>query len=400
MSKVPVLPLFIFDENILDDIPVDDHRLSFIHSTLCSIHEKLLIQGSSLLCFKGDPVKIWQELVERFGIKTVYINRDYEPYATDRDEQIKNVLSAKGINLKAYKDQVIFEPNEVLKNDGKPYTVYTPYKKRWLSLFDSKFNAHLPELDFTKFYNAQFKFPSLKEIGFEQSSKTVKTIEFNHLDEYEVLRDFPNKHTSQLGPHLRFGTISIRRIVSQFADNEIFLSELIWREFFVQILFHFPFVIQKSFKSKYDNIKWRNNKDEFDAWCSGRTGYPMVDAGMRELNETGYMHNRVRMITASFLCKHLLIDWRWGEAYFAQKLMDFELSSNNGNWQWAAGTGCDSAPYFRIFNPSSQTEKFDPELKYIKKWISELGTAEYPPPMVDHRFARQRALDTYHHGLH
>jgi deoxyribodipyrimidine photo-lyase len=250
---------------------------------------------------------------------------------------------------------------------------------------------------------AQHSYPFLPlfEIGFEQSLIEVPQTDFSlgMIRDYEQIRNFPELKTSHLGPHLRFGSISIRTAIAMAQSNQTFLNELIWREFFMQILWHFPQTIYKSFKPKYDNIQWRNNEAEFEKWCTGKTGYPFVDAGMRELNATGFMHNRVRMITASFLCKHLLIDWRWGETYFAQKLLDYEQSSNVGNWQWAAGSGVDVAPYFRIFNPSEQIKKFDKDLKYIRKWIPELQDGTYLKPIVDHKFARERCLEVYKKAL-
>ena len=400
-SGTSVLPVFIFDENILGELERDDPRVNFIHRTLESIHGQLVKMVSSLLCLKGNPMTIWKGLIGKYEIRQVYFNRDYEPYALDRDEKIEKLLTANRIGLKTYKDHVIFEPNEILKKDGSPYTVYTPYKNKWLENFNAKtLVSNAVKDNFQNFHTAKYRFPTLSEIGFHSSPKKIKEIDFAQLDEYDQVRDFPKRDTTHLGPHLRFGTVSIRKIISKLSPSHAtFLSELIWREFFVQILFHFPFVVHRSFKVKYDNIEWRNNESEFQLWCEGKTGYPMVDAGMRQLNATGYMHNRVRMVTASFLCKHLLIDWRWGEAYFAKHLMDYELASNNGNWQWVAGTGCDAAPYFRVFNPSEQLKKFDKELEYIKKWIPEYGKSSYSEPMVDHKMARNRALETYKHGL-
>jgi len=314
---------------------------------------------------------------------------------------VKDLLQKQGIELLTYKDQVIFEENEVMKNDGKPYTVFTPYKNKWLDSFSLVDATPACFPSFEHFESSEHPFPSLAEIGFIKSSVKVKDYKLSGLGSYATNRDYPAEdNTSYLGSHLRFGTISIRQIIAALKPSDaVFLSELIWREFFMQILFHFPDVVDHNFKTKYDGIQWRNDKNEFKIWCDGQTGYPLVDAGMRQLNATGYMHNRVRMVTAGFLCKHLLIDWRWGEAYFASKLLDYELSSNNGNWQWAAGTGCDAAPYFRIFNPIEQLKKFDKELKYVKKWIPELSTINYPAPMVDHKMARKRALEAYQKGL-
>lgn len=400
-SGLPVLPLFIFDENILKELKKNDARVSFIYQTLSKINEKLNQRGSSLLCLKGDPVKVWKEITDRFEIADVYTNKDYEPYAIERDSKIKIELGNKGIQFYSYKDQVIFEENEVVKDDGKPYTVFTPYKNKWLRFFNNEPVKPIASTPFENLFTSRFAFPSLSEIGFESSSIKVQDFDLSNLSRYSENRNLPAKDsTSYLSPHLRFGTISPRQVIAKLTkSDETFLSELIWREFFMQILHHFPKVVNHNFKSKYDGIKWRNNEEEFRRWCEGKTGYPMVDAGMQQLNQTGFMHNRVRMVTAGFLCKHLLIDWRWGEAYFAEKLLDYELSSNNGNWQWAAGTGCDAAPYFRIFNPIEQLKKFDKDFAYVKKWIPEYGSSDYPEPMVEHKMARDRALKTYKLGL-
>lgn len=354
----------------------------------------------------GKPFDIFQELTNQYKIAKVFTNRDYEPSSRNRDFEIESLLKSKNIEFIALKDQVIFDHDDVLKKDGKPYTVFTPYSRQWKKLFNEQTIQKFPSVDFlNNLYRFQhkLKIPSLKELGFNEVAIDVpaQKIDLELLNQYHSLRDFPAKNgTSRLGIHLRFGTISIREISNLAAKHsEVFLNELIWRNFYMDILWHFPHVEHQSFKPKYDLIKWRNNEEEFDKWCEGQTGYPIVDAGMRELNTTGYMHNRVRMITASFLTKHLLIDWRWGEAYFANKLLDFELASNNGGWQWAAGSGCDAAPYFRVFNPTLQTQKFDPEGKYIKKWIPEIDTFNYPHPMVDHTFARKRAIEVYKKSL-
>lgn len=400
-TGLPVLTVFMFDVNIIEELPVNDPRITFIYDNLTNIHQKLRKSGSSLLVRKGDPVKILDELTSKYNIDSVYINRDYEPYAIKRDQKAESLLRKKGIALKYFKDQVIHEGEEVLKDDGKPYTVYTPYKNKWLKNF-YKIKIQLPSyFGQGKFLQTSFPFPSLKELGFSRSAIKVREYDFSALDQYPNNRDIPSKDaTSHLGPHLRFGTISIRQVISHLSPgDEMFLSELIWREFFMQILYYFPHVEHSNFRSKYDGIKWRNNETEFKKWCKGQTGYPIVDAGMRQLNETGYMHNRVRMITAGFLCKHLLTDWRWGEAYFAGKLLDYELSSNNGNWQWAAGTGCDAAPYFRVFNPHQQVKKFDKNLEYVRKWVPEAGKPDYQPPIIEHTLARRRALETYSKGI-
>lgn len=395
----PLLLIFIFDELILDELPKNDPRVNFIYDELKRLNLTLNKIKSSLLVFKGEPKYVWQNLISRYPIKKVFINRDYEPYAIKRDKEIGLLLKSNNIVLESFKDQVIFEPSEVLKADKKPYTVYTPFKNKWLSLYQPVKSLHTP--DFKKLYQELHHFPSKLELGIQNSSIKVKPFTLKKIDNYENERDFPALNsTSYLGVHLRFGTVSVREIISQLGPNHtVFLSELIWREFFMQILFYFPQVVSNNFKKKYDKIEWVNNEDDFEKWKQGKTGYPMVDAGMRQLNSTGYMHNRVRMVVAGFLCKHLLIDWRWGEAYFASKLLDYELAANNGNWQWAAGTGCDSAPYFRIFNPASQLKKFDNQGDYIKQWIPEFDSLEYPKKMIDHTFARKRALSYYKLGL-
>ena len=397
--KKNVLPIFIFDDNILNELPNDDPRVNFIYQTLFDINLVLQKHGTSLLILKGKLEDVWSKLIQKYTIESVFINKDYEPYAIKRDQKLGEVLKSNGIELHSFKDQVVFEESEVVKANGEPYTVFTPFKRKWLSLYNPL--TLKPKITFENFHQVNYPFPKKEELGFKSSSIYVKDFELSGVNTYAETRNFPIlDSTSYLGPHLRFGTIGVRQIIAELnPSNEVFLSELIWREFFMQILFHFPKVVTGNFRPKYDGINWRNKEEDFDKWCRGQTGYPMVDAGMRQLNETGYMHNRVRMVTAGFLCKHLLIDWRLGEAYFAKKLLDFELSSNNGNWQWAAGTGCDAAPYFRIFNPIEQLKKFDKTQGYIKKWISELGTADYPEPMVEHKFARTRALEQYKIGI-
>jgi len=394
-----ILPIFIFDDSILDELPEDDARVNFIYKSLSKINKQLNNHSASLQIFKGQIDEVWEKLVTTFDIQKVYSNKDYEPYAMKRDQKIKEFLNSKGIEMKTFKDQVIFEEDEIVKADGKPYTVFTPYKRKWLEKF-TKVNLNLI-VNFDNFYKKIIDFPSLNQLGLKNSPLKVKNYSLKNVSTYSETRNFPNlDSTSYLSPHLRFGTISVRQIITELENkSETFLSELIWREFFMQIIFHFPHVVTKNFRPKYDGIKWVNNKEDYDNWCQGKTGYPLVDAGMRQLNETGYMHNRVRMVTAGFLCKHLLIDWRYGEAYFAKKLLDYELSSNNGNWQWAAGTGCDAAPYFRIFNPIEQLKKFDKTLTYTKKWVKDFDTLEYPKPIVDHKYARNRALEAYKKGI-
>jgi deoxyribodipyrimidine photo-lyase len=399
-SGFPVLPIFIFDTAILDALEnKSDRRVDYIHQALSAINLTLKNYHSKLSSFYGKPLEIFQQLSQEYDIQAVFCNRDYEPQAIERDTEIYNFFQSQLIPFKAFKDQVIFDKNDIVKNDGTPYTVYTPYAKKWKEILTEK-DYHIHKADFNHFLKQDFtEIHSLKDIGFKKTDFYFETptLEAKIIDEYDKYRDFPAlQKTTQLGIALRFGTISIRKCVDfALQHNQTWLGELIWREFFMQILYHFPKVVHQSFKAKYDFIDWRNDEQEFKLWCNGKTGYPIVDAGMRQLNQTGYMHNRVRMIVASFLCKHLLIDWRWGEAYFAEKLNDYDLSANNGNWQWAAGSGCDAAPYFRVFNPALQTEKFDKNFEYIKKWLPEFGTEKYPKPIVEHRFARDRALKIY-----
>ncbi|WP_313031408.1 deoxyribodipyrimidine photo-lyase [Soonwooa sp.] len=399
-SGFPLLPIFIFDTAILNALEnKSDRRVDYIHQALSAINLALKNYHSKLSSFYGKPLEIFQQLSQEYDIQAVFCNRDYEPQAIERDTEIYNFFKSQLIPFKAFKDQVIFDKNDIVKNDGTPYTVYTPYSKKWKEkLNEENYQGHL--CDFTKFLKQDFsEIHSLHEIGFEKTDIDFVEPKLDPaiIDEYDKFRDYPAmQRTTQLGIGLRFGTISIRKCVDfALQHNQTWLGELIWREFFMQILYHFPKVVNQSFKAKYDFIQWRNDEQEFKLWCNGNTGYPIVDAGMRQLNHTGYMHNRVRMIVASFLCKHLLIDWRWGEAYFAEKLNDYDLSANNGNWQWAAGSGCDAAPYFRVFNPALQTEKFDKNFDYIKRWLPEFGTEKYPKPIVEHRFARDRALKIY-----
>ena len=400
-----VLPIFIFDKVILDELPRKDARVSFIHATLCDLSAKLAKIGSTLQVFYGNPVEIWQEMAEKFALSAVYTNHDYEPYAQKRDTEIATFLGEKNISFHTFKDQVIFEKEEILSNEGKPYTVFTPYSRKWKATLKEFYLKSYPtEKYFSHFHKAITKpIPTLLEMGFEEMSIDFPAVipDKNIISTYEKTRDFPaQKGTTRMGLHLRFGTISIRKLAKiALSQNETYLNELIWRDFYAQILWHFPYVVSRSFKKDYDNIQWENNEAYFEKWCAGKTGYPLVDAGMRELNATGYMHNRVRMLVASFLCKHLLIDWRRGEAYFAEKLLDFDLASNNGGWQWAAGSGCDAAPYFRIFSPEAQLEKFDKQMEYVRKWVPEYGTPAYPRPIVEHKWARERCLEVYKKAL-
>ncbi len=415
----PVLPLFIFDRHILDDLEdKHDARVNYIHDNVVAIDQQLQDHQSALLVRYGKPEDIWPEILDQFDVQAVYTNRDFEPYALDRDEKIRKLLTGRDIPFRTYKDHLIFEKDEVLKDDGDPYVVFTPYSRKWRERLLSEpprygagkdvvsyyLQGYPTEKYFGNFYKAQARnLPSLADMGFAPSDVPIppRTVKKGLIRNYDETRDIPAiRGTSRLGIHFRFGVISIREKARKaFHLNDTFLTELIWRDFYAQILAHFPHVETKSFRPEYDTIPWRNDEAEFQRWCEGKTGYPIVDAGMRELNQTGFMHNRVRMITASFLTKHLLIHWTWGEAYFGKKLLDYELASNNGGWQWAAGSGTDAAPYFRIFNPTSQLKKFDKDLEYVKQWVPEYGTDEYPEPMVDHKAARERCLATYKEAL-
>ncbi len=407
-TGLPVLPIFIFDKSILNQLDDKaDNRVAFIHASLLTMQNLLIEKGTSLEVFYDYPKDVFTKLSAKYSVKQVFTNHDYEPYAIERDEQINNLLQSSGTLFNSFKDQVIFEKSEVIKDDGKPYTIFTPYSRKWKARLTENDLATFPSEKYIDFFLKQkpAKIPSLKEIGFEPTNNPFPSINLNKniVQHYTENRNYPalENSTSKMGVHLRFGTVSIRALARKAKElNETYLNELIWRDFYHSILWHFPRVGKgASFKLEYDRIEWRNNELEFKQWCEGNTGYPIVDAGMRELNATGFMHNRVRMIVASFLTKHLLIDWRWGEAYFAQKLMDFDLAANNGGWQWASGSGCDAAPYFRVFNPYLQTAKFDKDLKYIKKWVPEFQEFNYPKPIVIHEVARKRVLEVYAKAL-
>ncbi len=408
-----VIPIFIFDKNILDKLENKaDSRVEYIHNTIKEMKDELALKGSDLRVYCGFPEDVYKDVLEEYKPNAVYVNRDYEVYAKDRDDSVKTICNKQGIDFHTYKDHVIFESNEVRKNDGEPYVVFTPYKRKWLEKLNSRglqqssyFFKEYPNDKYSEAYAQMDKSPliSLRDMGFQSGAFAIPPEEVgqNVIKDYDKNRDFPAiAGTSKLGIHYRFGKISIREKARKAIGlNEVYLSELIWRDFYSSILDAFPHVEENAFRAKYDRIEWRNNEDEFQAWCAGKTGYPMVDAGMRELNQTGFMHNRVRMVVASFLTKHLLIDWRWGETYFAEKLLDFDLASNVGGWQWAAGCGTDAAPYFRIFNPTSQMDKFDKKKEYISKWVPEYGTSDYITPIVDHKLARARCLETYKSAL-
>ncbi|HEY1045926.1 MAG TPA: deoxyribodipyrimidine photo-lyase [Bacteroidia bacterium] len=405
-SGCKVIPIFIFDSNILSKLENrQDARVHFIHNTLQKLKSELKHLKSDLQVFHGNPLEIWEQIIDKYHPNSVYTNMDYEPYAIKRDATVESILAGKNISFHSFKDHVIFDKDEVLKDDGNPYTVYTPYSRKWKLKLN---NFYLKPYPNEKYQNAYANFsademPTLEKIGFESVNVSFpsETVDSGLIKKYHLQRDIPSINgTSRLSLHFRFGTISIRdKAAKALKISEKWLNELIWRDFYIQIMAHFPHAMSSAFKPDYNRVIWDNNTAHFKAWCEGKTGYPLVDAGMRELNATGFMHNRVRMVVASFLCKHLLIDWKWGEAYFAEKLLDFELASNNGGWQWAAGSGVDAAPYFRIFNPKLQMEKFDPELKYIKKWVPEFGTFDYPRPIVVHEQARVRCLEAYKAAL-
>lgn len=406
-GNLPVLPLFIFDAHILDKLPRSDARLDFIFNTLKGLNQQLQsINGSEILQLYDAPHTVFEQLLSDYDVKTVYTNHGYEPYAISRDDEIQAYLESNAVTFKSFKDQVIYERNDIVKKDGTPYKVYTPFMKKWKAAFRSQEIELLRSEDHLDQMLKESSYPqvAMDTLGFIPSDQKIRPYRLSKdlIMNYEATRNIPGQDsTSHVGPHLRFGTLSIRKVVQKAArhNNEIFLQELIWREFFMQVLWHFPLTTNQSFKPKYDRIQWRNNEKEFELWCKGKTGYPLVDAGMRELNATGFMHNRVRMLVGSFLCKHLLIDWRFGEAYFAEKLHDYEQASNIGNWQWVAGCGVDASPYFRIFNPTTQIKKFDKDLKYIHKWVPDLQEFTYPKPIVEHKFARERCLKVYKEAL-
>ena len=400
-----VLPIFIYDKNTLDKLNKSDHRLDFIEHSLKKLNDLLKKNDKSISIYYGKPVKVFSELIKKYNVSKVYSNKDYTPYSIKRDKKVEELLKVNNIVFNSFKDHVLFEKFEIVKNDNTPYKVYTPFSRKWLiKMSENKIDFFNSEKYIYKFFNERGKFLTLKEIGFDKSklNPLVLNLSSDTINNYEKTRNFPSVNgTSKIGIHLRFGTISTREMITkaEASKNKTFLKELVWREFFQQILFHYPHTLNKSFKPKYDRIEWLNNENQFKKWCSGQTGYPLVDAGMRELNQTGFMHNRVRMLVGSFLCKHLLIDWRWGEAYFAEKLYDYETASNVGNWQWVAGCGVDASPYFRIFNPHEQIKKFDKNLIYTKKWVPEFDSNQYVDPIVIHKEARERCLLTYKKAL-
>ena len=404
-SGYDVLPIFIFDSNITNKLNQNDHRLNYINNVLDGLNKRLSENKKKIYIYKGNPIEIISKLIIKLKIKEIYLNKDYEPYARDRDDKIEKLCVANNVSYNSFKDHVIFEEDQIVKKDGTPYVVYTPYSRKWIEKFQSnQLDSYPSELNLGGFVDSD----KIREVNylmdFEKNIISPKTYNLNKdlIDKYEETRNFPAlDSTSRIGVNLRFGTVSTRKIVKTSSErsNNTFLKELIWREFFIQILWHFPHTTEKSFKDKYERIEWRNNMYDFKLWCDGKTGYPIVDAGMNQLNRTGFMHNRLRMVVGSFLCKHLLIDWRLGEKYFADKLFDYEQASNVGNWQWVAGCGVDAAPYFRIFNPEEQQKKFDKELQFIKKWIPNYDKDNYINKIVDHKFARERCLNTYKKAL-
>ena len=404
-SGYNVLPIFIFDSNITNKLNQNDHRLNYINNVLDGLNKRLSENKKKIYIYKGNPIEIISKLIIKLKIKEIYLNKDYEPYAIDRDDKIEKLCIANNVSYNSFKDHVIFEEDQIVKKDGTPYVVYTPYSRKWIEKFQSnQLDSYPSELNLGGFVDSD----KIREVNylmdFEKNIISPKTYNLNKdlIDKYEETRNFPAlDSTSRIGVNLRFGTVSTRKIVKTSSErsNNTFLKELIWREFFIQILWHFPHTTEKSFKDKYERIEWRNDMDDFKLWCDGKTGYPIVDAGMNQLNKTGFMHNRLRMVVGSFLCKHLLIDWRLGEKYFADKLFDYEQASNVGNWQWVAGCGVDAAPYFRIFNPEEQQKKFDKELQFIKKWIPNYDKDNYINKIVDHKFARERCLNTYKKAL-
>jgi deoxyribodipyrimidine photo-lyase len=397
-----VQPLFIFDTQILNHLPKNDQRVLFIHQCVQELQTEYANHGASLWVMYGNPQEIIPQLVKEHGVKHLFCNRDYEPNAINRDKAIFEELQKLNCTFSGSKDHVIFEKEEVLKSDGNPYHVFTPYMKRWKETLT---NFHLKPYPTEKYLShlrqsKSSKLISLSDMGFSDIQTQhfpASAIQQSIIQSYEKTRDIPAiDGTSRLSIHLRFGTISIRNLAKKAQEtNEKYFNELIWRDFYQMILYFYPRTIDHEFRNEYNRIEWEFDETFFQAWCQGKTGYPLVDAGMRELNETGHMHNRVRMVVASFLCKHLFHDWRLGERYFAEKLLDFELASNVGGWQWAAGCGVDAAPYFRIFNPTTQQERFDPQFEYIKKWVPEFGSSNYPQPIVEHKWARDRTLVSY-----
>ncbi len=431
--------VFVFDTDILDRLEDrHDRRVDFIWHSVRELQTALAEMGGGLVVRHGSARTLIPELARELGVNAVFANRDYEPEAILRDAAVEEALAADGIPFVTFKDQVIFERDQLLSGSGRPYSVFTPYRNAWLKrVGDADLQLHpVAEHAAALAPAVESALPSLPSMGFQHTDLASLGVKpgmsgaaacwrafEDQLAGYDRLRNLPVLDaTSRLSVHLRFGTCSVRELARRayYASGrgaDTWLSELIWRDFFQMILFFHPRVTNQAYRTEFDGIRWPGSDDHFRAWCAGRTGYPIVDAGMRELNRTGFMHNRVRMIVASFLVKDLLVDWRRGERYFAQKLLDYDLAANNGNWQWAASTGCDAQPYFRIFNPVAQSEKYDPDGGYIRRWVPELAALDnrdihapwrltpieqeiagvvlgrdYPAPIVDHALARERAL--------
>ncbi len=410
-SGRPVLVVFVFDRLILDVLEDRrDRRVEFIYKEIHKLQDQLTGMGSSLIARYGRPIDVLKSIIEEYNVAEVFTNHDYELYAKERDAVVKAMLAERGIGFQTSKDQAIFDLDEVMTGAGKPYTIFGAYSRNWVGKLNEFYLKSYPtEKYFANFYKTspppgpERGIPTLGEMNFEPLGENypVPAVDEAFLWEYEKMRDYPARTgTSELGIHLRFGTISIRDLVRQArAISERFMTELAWRDFYFQILEHFPHVEKHAFRRQYEHLPFLNQPEDIERWKTGQTGYPFVDAGMRQLNQTGWMHNRARLITASFCVKHLLIDWRIGENYFGAKLRDYDLAANIGNWQWVAGTGNDPAPYFRVFSPDTQMKKFDPKLEYVRKWVPEYGTPDYVKPMIDHDFARQRAVETYKQAL-
>ena len=398
LSGHKVLPVLIINKESLNH--KKSHKVRYFKSVLKNLHQELQKYGSSLLVKIGETEEVISNLVEEYSAEAVYMNKKYDAWSVKSLRAIEAALEQINIPLFKFKDYMFFENKEILKNDGLPYTVYTPYKIRWKLKFEQTQEKGYESINYLdKLAKVNVALPdAILNSNYDSSMTSLKVkLDDQTIMNYKEVRDLPaKKGTTLLSIALNYGIMSIREAIASVKfKSETLLDELIWRDFFIQIGANFPKVYNQAFKTKYDNIDWINNDIQFEAWCKGNTGIPIVDAGMRELNSTGFMHNRVRMVTASFLIKNLLIDYKWGEAYFAEKLIDFEPSINNCNWQWVAGTGCDSAPYFRVFNPVTQQQKFDKNFEYIKKWVPEFGTFNYPKPMVDLKTSRVRALAAY-----
>jgi deoxyribodipyrimidine photo-lyase len=411
-----VVPIFIFDPKILKAPDVSANQVGFMIECLHSLEKNVEAAGGKMIFRHGEVLDEMKSVLKETGAHALYYNRDYEPYARERDAAVEKMARALGVEVHSFADNVVHEPGEVLKDDGKPYGVFTPFSKAWRARGKP---AVLPAVKFPACREGKkpqgLELPSAEKLGLKVEIKLPPTGERAARDRlkefvagdvlhYRENRDFPARMgTSRLSPHLRLGTISPRTALAAAEDaggknparknsSDVFVNELIWREFYKHILWHFPHVAKGCFRPQYDDLEWENDDKKFAAWCEGRTGYPLVDAGMRQLNTTGWMHNRVRMVTAMFLTKDLLISWQWGERYFMQKLLDADLAANNGGWQWSAGTGTDAQPWFRIFNPTTQAEKFDPEGRYIHQYVEEVDTRNYPAPIVDHAQQRVKAL--------